>query len=241
MRTPVGIIRQTQITYGSTCTHPYCNKPRKPAHKLCSFHNYRLIYRGDPEQNLISPKTINFARKTVRLLAIENSKSNPAWHDLMEALQVRWKAAELYINTELTNFNEGRTVAIRTVRKGQIICADIINNLGFDQTFEIFCAWQYLLEFNPHQFATDISFRHQTIKYLRKQAKSYHSHDLNPRTGKPRAYSPVLYQTERNVVWELMLQIFAATGIKLYQQLEKRAERLRQNKEKIDLAIRNIT
>jgi len=233
-----GIVRNTQLVYGNYCTINGCNSTRKSGHRYCPFHKRILIYRGDAEQSRIQPRTITFALRSVQLLAIEN-RSNPAWGELMEAIGKNWDRASLHVNTELNKYSEGRAMS-RPYINGLKICYDIFNNLGLEKAFLIYCAWQYLQEQNPHQFITDTAFRHQVVRSLRSKAKSFNANDIDKRTGKPKKYSSPLYMTERDTVWEIMSQVFGATGIRLYEQVEKRAERIRLNKEKIYAAIRRI-
>ena len=235
----IGITRNHQVTYGNQCHLNYCTNRRLVNHRYCQLHKYRLLYRGDANQILLRPRAINFSRKTVKLLVIEN-QSNPAWNELIEALHDRWEASRRYVQSELDKYYKGGQAQVRGTRKGHEMCADIFQNLGFDQVLEIWAAFQYLQNSSPLMFASDEAFRHQVIKYLRAQAKSYHSQTIDKRTGKPRSYSSVLYMTERETCWDILLKTFGAIGLRLDQQLQKRAERLRANKEKIDRAIRNI-
>jgi hypothetical protein len=125
-------------------------------------------------------------------------------------------------------------------RNGLRICSAIFTGVGLEKAFITYCAWQYLQEFNPNQFATDTSFRHLLVKSLRNQAKDFTPSLVNKTTGKPLAYSSPLYMNERDCVWEVMSRIFGATGMKLYTQLERRAQRLIQNNLDINKAIKNI-
>lgn len=233
-----GLVRTTQIQYGNYCTLQHCNNKRQAGHRYCPFHKYILLYRGDAEQLRINLRDINFARKTVGLLVKEN-QANPAWTDLMDVIKERWDSAQLHVNGELQSYSNGKAMSKR-YRNGLMICYGIFNTLGLEKAFITYCAWQYLQEFNPRLFASDIAFRHQLVKSLRNQAHTFHSHDINKTTGKPRVYSSPLYMAERNTVWEIMSQIFGATGLHLYKQLEKRAERLRKQKDKYYESIRGI-
>lgn len=159
----------------------------------------------------------------------------------MEAFHERWESSRRYVQGELDKYYKGGKAQVRGIRKGHEMCADIFQNLGFDQVLEIWAAFQYLQNDSPLMFITDESFRHQVIKYLRAQAKSFHSQAIDKRTGKPRSYSSPLYKVERDTCWDILLKTFGAIGSRLYQQLEKRAERLRANNENIDRAFKNIT
>jgi hypothetical protein len=234
----LGIVRAAQLTYGRYCIINGCNQERKSGHRYCPFHKRRLIYRGDAEQSKIPLKDINFARKTVQLLMAEN-QSNPAWGELMEAIGERWDAARFHVNEELNKSSNGKPMN-RTYRNGLRICYGIFNTIGLEKTFITYCAWQYLSEFNPNLFITELAYRHQVVKSLRNQAHTYRLNELDKTTGLPKVYSSPLYMHERDTVWEIMSQIFGATGLQLYKQLERRAERLRLNKEKIYAAIRRI-
>ena len=233
-----GIVRNTQLVYGNYCTINGCNSARKSGHRYCNHHKKILMYRGDAEQSKIPQRNINFAIKSVQLLARENSP-NPAWGELMEAVGRNWDIASHHVNTELNKYSQGRAMS-RPYINGLRICYDIFNNLGLEQAFNIYCGWQYLQEFNPHQFISDTAFRHQLIRTLRNKAKSYRASDINKTTGKPNVYASPLYITERDAVWDIMSQIFGATGIHLYKQIEKRAEKIRLNKEKYYAALRRI-
>jgi len=233
-----GLVRTTQIKYGNYCTLHGCNNARQSGHRYCPFHKYILLYRGDAEQPKISPRSTNFARKVVELLIKEN-QSNPAWGELLEVIKERWDIAQLHVNSELNSYSNGKAMNKR-YRNGLNICYGIFNTLGLDKTFSIYCSWQWLQEDSPHLFVSDLAFRHQLVKSLRNQAHTFHSHDLNKTTGTPRVWSSPLYMAERNTVWEIMSQIFGATGLHLYKQLEKRAERLRKQKEKYYEATRRI-
>jgi len=235
----IGRVRKSQQYYGNVCTLNGCNLPRKSGHKLCLLHKGRAIYRGDAEQSLISKRDTNFARKTVRLLIADN-QLNPAWHDLMTAVQSNWDISQKAVTIELMQSADGKAMN-RYRRNGLRICSAIFTEVGLEESFINYCSWQYLLEFNPRLFATDISFRHLVVKSLRSQAKDFCSYQVNKITGKPTTYSSPLYMSERDFVWAIMHGIFGATGLKLYAQLERRAERLRQNKLDINKAIRNIT
>ena len=46
---------------------------------------------------------------------------------------------------------------------------------------------------------------------------------------------------ERDTAYSLILDIFGAIGLRLHQQIESRAERLRANRNQIDQALRHIT
>lgn len=234
----IGRVRKAQLTYGNVCTLNGCNQPRKSGHKWCALHKRRSIYRGSPEQSKINRRDINFARKTV-LFLIQDNQTNPAWHDLMAAIQSNWDAGVKAVNQELLLSASGLAMN-RLRRNGLRICSAIFTGVGLEKTFITYCAWQYLQEFNPNQFATDTSFRHLLVKSLRNQAKDYRASDVNKKTGKSTVYSSPLYMNERDCVWEVMSGIFGATGMKLYTQLEKRAERLRQNNLNINKAIKNI-
>lgn len=233
-----GRVRKAQLTYGNVCTLNGCNQPRKSGHKWCALHKRRAIYRGSPEQSKINLRDINFARKTV-LFLIEDNQTNPAWHDLMAAIQSNWDAGVRAVNQELLLSATGYAMN-RLRRNGLRICSAIFTGVGLQKTFITYCAYQYLQEFNSNQFATDTSFRHLLVRALRNQAKDFNPNLINKTTGKPLAYSSPLYMNERDCVWEVMSGIFGATGMKLYTQLEKRAERLRQNNLNINKAIKNI-
>jgi hypothetical protein len=236
--TGYGLVRTTQIKYGNHCTLNGCNNRRQSGHRYCPHHKYILLYRGDAEQSKINLKDINFCRKTVELLIAEN-QSNPSWADLMDVIKERWESARLHVNSELIRYSNGKPMQKR-YRNGLMICHGIFNTLGLEKAFITWCAWQYLQEFNPRLFVSDLSFRHQVVKSLRNQAHTFHSHDIDKTTGKPRVYSSPLYMTERDAVWEIMGMIFGATGLHLYKQLDKRAERLRKQKEKLYESCRRI-
>lgn len=226
--------------YGHECRASYCNKRRLVNHKFCQVHKFRLLFRGHEQQVILRPRAINFALKTVKLLVIEN-KGSTAWDELTEALLQRWESTRRYVQAHLDQyFKEGRAKS-KWERKGHQMVADIIQVVGFDRTLEIWAAFQYLKEDSPLLFIDEKSYRHQVIKYLRARAKNYHTSSIDPKTGKPRYYSSVMYTTEREVAYELLLGIFGAIGLRLHQQLEARADRLRANKEQIDRALRNIT
>lgn len=239
MKHQIGRERATSIAYGNLCTLSYCEMKRKAGHRYCDHHKYILLYRGAPEQNLIPTKTQNFARKTVELLITEN-QGNPKWNDLMAAIEERWISGQAYVTSELSKYYKDGIAMSSTTRKGLIICNDIFTTLGLEKAFVIWCSWQYLQDWNPRLFATDESFKHQVIKNLRNRAKSYHTQDINKLTGKQHAYSSVLYMNEREVVWSVFIKIFGSVGMQLHKQLERRAEKLRSNTERIRNAIKHI-
>ena len=186
---------------------------------------------------MIRQRDLNFAKKSVQLLIIDN-QSNPSWSDLMTAIQDNWLLAQHAVNKELQLSATGFAMN-RYRRNGLKICHAIFM-LGLEKAFITYCAFQWLQEWNPQQFKTDDSFRHLLVRALRSQAKDYNPHQLNKTTGKPTVYSAPLYKNETECVWGIMSGIFGATGIKLYEQVSKRAERLRQNKNAINKAIKNI-
>ncbi len=233
-----GLVRNTQLAYGNYCTITSCNNKRKSGHRYCDQHKYRLLYRGDANQQKISLKTVNFARRTVELLISDNRK-NPSWGELMDCIYRNWVTAETYVNAELNRYLGGAP-SDRRVRRGLIICYDIFNNLGLEKAFITYCCWQYLQEWNPRLFASDEAFRFQMVKSLRNQAKSYHTQDIDKKTGIPRAYSSPLYMKERETVWGILSGIFGSVGMQLHKQLERRSEKLRSNKEGIRNAIKHI-
>ena len=226
--------------YGNECRAAHCNARRLPNHKFCQVHKFRLLYRGHEQQAIIRQQTIGFALKTVRLLVIDN-RGSQAWSELTEALQQRWDSSRRYVLANLSQYFRDGKAKSKWERKGYQMVADIFQTVGFDKTLEIWAAFQYLKEDSPYLFIDEQSYRHQVIKYLRAKAKNYHSSAINPKTGKPRYYSSVLYQVEREVAYELLLGIFGAIGLRLHQQLQARADRLRANKEQIDRALRAIT
>lgn len=235
-----GRTSKLQRTYGHECRAAYCTSRRLPNHKFCQVHKYRLLFRGNEQQVIIRPQAITFSLKAVKLLVIDN-RGSTAWIDLTEALQQRWESSRRYVQAELDQYYKQGMAKSKLVRKGHQMCADIFQNVGFDQTLEIWAAFQYLKEDSPNLFIDETSYRHQVIKYLRARAKSLHSSAIDPRTGKPRYYSSVLYMTEKDTAYEILLEIFGAVGLRLHQQLQKRADRLRANKEQIDRALRDIT
>ncbi len=233
-----GLVRSTQAAYGNCCSARGCSNKRKSGHRYCDQHKYKLLYRGDAEQQKISLKTVNFARKAVEML-ISDNRNNPSWGELMDCIYRNWVSSERYVNAEL-NSHLGGKPSDRRVRRGLIICYDIFNNLGLEKTFITYCAWQYLHDWNPRLFVTDESFRFQLIKSLRNQAKSYHTQDLDKKTGAPRTYSSPLYMKERETAWMILIGIFGTVGMQLHKQLERRAEKLRSNKDRISNAIKQI-
>ena len=233
-----GLVRTTQMVYGSYCTISGCSKKRNNGHRYCSHHKYLLIFRGDANQQKISIKTQNFAKKAVTEL-IKDNQSNEAWHELMSVINERWVIASKFVQAELDKYFSGKP-SDRHTRNGDFLLRDIFDVVGLEKTFVIYCSWQYLQEWNPNMFVTDAAFRHQLVRSLRNQAKSFHSQNINKRTGKPNSYSSPLYMREREVVWEILIQIFGTTGMQLYKQIERRANRLRENKERIYAAIKRI-
>lgn len=233
-----GLVRTTQLKYGNNCTLTWCNLPRKSGHRYCIFHKRKLLHRGDAEQQKINIRDINFARKTVQQL-ISDNQSNPAWTQLMEAIESNWKTASYQVNEELNRSNDGRAYS-KHRRNGLQICYDIFNTLGLEKTFINYCAWFYLSESNPNLFISDIAFRHLLVKTLKNQAQHRSKVAINKLKGKSQIYSYPVYVYERDVVWEVMTGIFGTTGMQLYKQLERRAEGLRLNKEKINDALRRI-
>ena len=234
----IGLVRKSQQYYGNVCTLNGCSMPRMQDNKLCSHHKKVNLFRGSPEQQQIRLKDLNFAKKSVQLLIIDN-QSNPSWGDLMTAIQDNWLLAQRAVHKELQLSATGYAMN-RYRRNGLKICHAIFTGVGLEQTFITYCAFQWLAEFNPQQFKTDDSFRHLLVRALRSQAKDYNPHQLNKTTGKPTVYSAPLYKNEKECVWEVMSGIFGATGMKLYEQVSKRAERLRQNNLNINKAIKNI-
>jgi len=234
----IGLVRKSQQYYGNVCTLNGCNLPRMQGNKLCNHHKKVNLFRGAPDQHQIPRRDMNFAKKSVQLLIIDN-QSNPSWCDLMTAIQDNWLLAQRAVNKELQLSATGYAMN-KYRRNGLKICSAIFEGVGLEKAFITYCAFQWLQEWNSHQFKTDISFRHLLVRALRSQAKDFNPSDLNKTTGKPVVYSAPLYMNERDCVWEVMSSIFGYTGIKLYEQVSKRAERLRKNKNAINLAIKNI-
>ncbi|CAM3666249.1 hypothetical protein [Polynucleobacter antarcticus] len=232
-----GLVNTTQKYYGTTCVLYGCNRARRSGHRYCPIHKNRLLFRGHPEQELISKATSIFAINAVKLLAEEN-KSNPSWVELMSAIEERWNGAILRVNTELNRCNDG-TARIRTYYRGLQICYDIFHNLGMEQAFNVYCSWQWLQESDPKLFVNEDAFKHQMIRSLRNKAKSFRGRHLRS-DGSSFAHLVPLYMAERAVVWEVITGIFGITGMLLHRQIDARAERLKTNKERIYAAIKHI-
>lgn len=233
----IGLVRKSQQYYGNVCTLNGCSLPRMQGNKLCSHHKKVNLFRGSPEQTMIRQKDLNFARRSVQLLIIDN-QSNPSWGDLMTAIQDNWLLAQRAVNKELQQSASG-TAMNKYHRNGLKICHAIFT-LGLEKAFITYCAFQWLQEWNPQQFKTDTSFRHLLVRALRNQARDFSCSLLNKVTGKSLTYSSPLYINERETVWTVISGVFGATGLKLYEQISKRAERLRQNNLNINKAIKNI-
>ncbi len=233
-----GLVRTTQLVYGSYCTINGCSKKRNSGHRYCNQHKYRLTYRGDANQQRIPVTTQNCAKNAVKLL-IKDNQNNVSWHELMSAINERWSMSVAYVQGELDKHLSGKP-SDKYRRRGLILTRDIFTNLGLENTFIIYCSWQYLQEWNPNMFVTDDAFKHQLVRSMRNQAKSFHTQSINKKTGKPSSYSSPLYMREREVVWEILTGIFGTTGMQLYKQIEKRAEKLRANKERMYAAIKRI-
>jgi len=233
----IGLVRKSQQYYGNVCTLNGCNLPRMQGNKLCSHHKKVNLFRGSPEQTMIRQRDLNFAKKSVQLLIIDN-QSNPSWGDLMTAIQDNWLLAQHAVNKELQLSATGFAMN-RYRRNGLKICHAIFM-LGLEKAFITYCAFQWLQEWNPQQFKTDDSFRHLLVRALRNQARDFSPSMLNKVTGRPLTYSSPLYMNERETVWTVISGVFGATGIKLYEQVSKRAERLRNNNLNINKAIKNI-
>ena len=124
----IGRVRKAQLTYGNVCTLSGCNQPRKSGHKWCALHKRRSIYRGSPQQSKINIRDINFSRKTV-LFLIKDNQNNPAWHDLMTAIQSNWDAGVRAVNQELLLSANGLAMN-RYRRNGLRICSAIFGATG---------------------------------------------------------------------------------------------------------------
>ena len=236
----IGRTRALSLKYGNDCRAQYCDLKRLPNHKFCQDHKYKLVFRGHEEQSIIPSRTISFCRKAVHVLAIEN-RDKDAWVSLMEAYQDRWDGVLKHVQRQLDLYYIGGNAQVRGTRKGHEITMAIMRDVGFDQTLEIWAAFQYLQADSPNTFRDDTSFRHQAIKYLRARAHHHASSTIDRRTGKCKSYSSPLYMVERDTTYSLILDIFGAIGLRLHQQIESRAERLRANKNQIDRALRQIT
>lgn len=235
----IGRTRSLTLKYGKDCRAQHCDLNRLPNHKFCQKHKFQLLYRGHEEQQIIPSRIINFCLKAVRVLAIEN-KAMEAWVSLMEAYKDRWNGMLRHVQRQLDVYYVGGTASVRGVRKGHEMTMAIMREVGFDQTLEIWAAFQYLQADSPITFKDDTAFRHQVIKYLRAQAKHIATADIDHRTGKSKSYSSPLYMVERDTTYSLILEIFGAIGLRLHQQIQSRAARLQANRNQIDRALRHI-
>jgi hypothetical protein len=234
----LGRVRKTTLYYGSVCTLSSCNQPRVSGNKLCNHHRKLSHFRGDPEQPLLSKKALNFSKKAVKLLILDNER-NDSWLALMQAIGDNWVLAQGIVNRELARSATG--VAMNRYRRNGLKICHAIFSLGLEQAFTTYVAFQFLEQYDPKQFKTEISFRHLLVRHLRNQAKDYRSSDISKTTGKPTTYSSLLYVRERDTCWETLSGIFGITGMLLFKQVSGRAERLNRNKNNIYRAIKDIT
>lgn len=234
----IGRVRNAQLSYGNVCTISGCNSPRRSGNRWCSVHKNRSAYRGDPTQGLVPLKDRNFARRTVTFL-IKDNETNPAFGDLMTAIGDNWEIALRKVNQELLLSATGFAMNKRR-RSGLRIAHAILTRLTLIEVFKNYCGFQFLHEYSPRMFVSDIALRHTMIRSLRSQAGDHASEKIDKLTGKSSSYTSPLYVTERDTAWEILSSIFGATGLKLFQQLNRRAERLIQNGMNINKAIKNI-
>lgn len=236
---PLTRLQELQKNHGLNCTLQGCNHVRDMGHLYCPLHRTRVLFRGDVHQTLISQKEKNFAYKTVQFL-IKDNENNPAYINLLAAIGDNWLVAHRTVDRELQLSADG-TPMNRLRRKGLHICKAIFTKVSLVDAFTIYCGMQFLWAYNPNMFVSDIAFRHILVRTLRSKAKDFASFKLNKLTGEPTSRSSPLFEKERDIVWEIFSGVFGTTGMRLHEQLTKRAERLQRNKMSITKALKDIT
>ena len=234
----IGRARRADIVYGLICTVPHCQRKRTVGNRFCTHHRNVAKSRGSPTQEKIPIRSLNFARKAVATL-VEEMRDQPAWISMMEVFQSRFNGARLEVEANLKQIYNGRAVN-KGVRNAYIMLYEIFTKCTCEEALIIYAGYQYLERLQPRLFNSDISLRHAIVKSIRAKAKNINAHDMHKVTGKSTRYSPALFNVQRDTAFELLNRIYGAVGYRLFNQVEARAEKIRQQKDKLDDALKQI-